>query len=248
LDYIEAHIPGAIYVHLDKALSAPIVAGKTGRHPLPSPEYAAEFFANCGIGEKTQVVAYDAAGGAVAAVRAWWMLKWLGHEAVAVLDGGWQKWQREGRTVSSKMESRSSIKFKPQVRTDLSVDVASVQKMIDDPGSCLLDSRSADRYRGENETIDPVAGHIPGAVSAPYQDNLKPDGTFRSPEELRERFQSLIGETPVDEVVFYCGSGVTAIHNILAVAHAGLGMPKLYPGSWSEWITDPERPISTEQS
>lgn len=242
-EYILAHIPGAVYVHLDRHLSAPVIPKKTGRHPLPDPDQAASFFAQIGIGDETQVVVYDAAGGASAAGRAWWMLRWLGHEAVAVLDGGWIKWRGEDRPTQSGVEIHSPRQFRAALNSKMTVDAEEVESIIHRTDFRLLDSRSADRYRGENEVIDPVAGHIPGALSLPYAENLNPDGTFRSREALNKRFQSAIGLIPVDQVVFYCGSGVTAAHNILAVAHAGLGMPRLYVGSWSEWIVDPGRPI-----
>jgi thiosulfate/3-mercaptopyruvate sulfurtransferase len=243
-DYIVAHIPGAVYVHLDLDLSGPVIPGKTGRHPLPDPRQAAATFSRIGVAEGMQVVVYDAAGGASAAVRAWWMLHWLGHEAAAVLDGGWQKWQGEGRPTVSGIETRKPASFNPVLHPELVVDAREVERLIKQPAPCLFDSRAVERYRGENETIDPVAGHIPGARSAPYSENLNPDGTLRSPEALRERFQTLIGDIPAAESVFYCGSGVTAIHNILAMAYAGLGMARLYAGSWSEWITNPQRPVA----
>lgn len=244
VDYILAHIPGAVYVHLNRDLSAPVLPGKTGRHPLPEPEQAASFFSRCGIGNEVQVVAYDAAGGASAAVRAWWMLRWLGHEAAAVLDGGWQKWLREQLPVSTGVETNPPRVFQWKLRPELVVGVHEVEAMAAQAQPGLFDSRAAERFRGENETIDPVAGHIPGAISLPYSENLNPDGTFKSPQELRDRFLTALGQTPVERAVFYCGSGVTAIHNILAVAYAGLGMPRLFAGSWSEWITDPRRPIA----
>jgi thiosulfate/3-mercaptopyruvate sulfurtransferase len=189
-----------------------------------------------------QVVVYDDAGGAYAA-RLWWMLRWLGHDAVAVLDGGWPKWQSEGRETREGVAIRSSRQFVPQVRSDLLSTTADVESLRLAAGNKLFDSRSAERYRGENETIDPIAGHIPGAISAPYPDNLNPDGTLRPLEVLRQRFTALLGDTPADHSVFYCGSGVTAAQNILALKHVGLGDAKLYAGSWSEWITDPKHPI-----
>jgi len=272
LDYRHEHIPGAIYAHLNEDLAGPIVPGHSGRHPLPSIEFAARKFSQWGIDRRVQVIAYDDAGGAMAA-RLWWMLRWLGHDGVAVLDGGWPRWRNEGRDVRNGVESRPTRSFVPQPRSDCLITTAEVETSLRSvplglrgaPSATkqsppdketasqtalavtstfkLLDSRTAERYRGENETIDPIAGHIPGAISAPYPDNLNPDGTFRSAAELRARFTALLGDTPADHTAFYCGSGVSAAHNLLALKHAGLGDAKLYVGSWSEWITDPQRPI-----
>lgn len=242
--YAQAHIPGAVYAHIEEDLSGPIVSGRTGRHPLPTVEALAQTFAQWGIGSRVQVVAYDDTSGSMAA-RLWWLLRWLGHDAVAVLDGGWPRWQQEGRETRSGTENRPPRTFTPHLRPELPVSASEVLTALHHPAYRLVDSRSADRYRGENETIDPVAGHIPGAVSAPYLDNLGPDGLFLAPEDLRARFQALLGDRPADHAIFYCGSGVTAAHNLLAVAHAGLGDARLYAGSWSEWITDPDRPIRT---
>jgi thiosulfate/3-mercaptopyruvate sulfurtransferase len=171
------------------------------------------------------------------------MLRWLGHEAAAVLDGGWQRWLQEGRPVKRGEETRPAQTFIPSPRPDLVAGAAEVEAARRDPDYRVFDARSAERYRGENETIDPVAGHIPGALSAPYQDNLTPDGVFRSKEALRRHYQSLLGDQPAERAIFYCGSGVTAAQGILALEHAGLGQARLYAGSWSEWITDPARPV-----
>jgi thiosulfate/3-mercaptopyruvate sulfurtransferase len=191
----------------------------------------------------TQVVAYDDLGGALAAARVWWMLRWLGHKAVAVLDGGWQAWQKAGYPIRPGVETYSAQVFVPRPYPELIISTAQVEAMRQDAAYRVFDARSADRFRGENETIDPVAGHVPGAVSAPYAGNLKPDGSFRPAARLRERYQRLLGEVPVEQAVFYCGSGVTAAHDILAMVYAGLGEGRLYAGSWSEWITDPKRPV-----
>jgi thiosulfate/3-mercaptopyruvate sulfurtransferase len=171
------------------------------------------------------------------------LLRWLGHEAVALLDGGWQEWVKQGLAVKSGIETRKPRIFVPHPRNDLIVSADEVEQMRKDPEYRVLDARSADRYRGENETIDPVAGHIPGAISAPYAENLNPDGTFRSDESLAERYKRLISGVPMHNVVCYCGSGVTATHDILALMKAGLGEARLYAGSYSEWITDPIRPV-----
>jgi thiosulfate/3-mercaptopyruvate sulfurtransferase len=244
-DYRREHIPGAIYAHLNEDLSGPIVPGVTGRHPLPAIKFTAARFSQWGIDGSTQVVAYDDIGGALAAARLWWMLHWLGHDAVAVLDGDWRKWKNEGRETRSGVESRSARSFVPQPRSDLLVSTDDVEAQLRDARFKLFDSRTAERYRGENETIDPIAGHIPGAISTPYPNNLNPDGTFRAAKELRADFTALLGDTPTDHTAFYCGSGVTAAQNILVLKHAGLGDAKLYAGSWSEWIADPRRPIET---
>jgi thiosulfate/3-mercaptopyruvate sulfurtransferase len=241
-DYAQAHIPGAIYAHLNEDLSGPIMPGITGRHPLPPIDALASTFSQWGIEQRVQVVAYDDSGGGMAA-RLWWLLRWLGHEAVAVLDGDWRTWQREDRVISSVLESRPTRSFVPQPRSDLLITTEEVESRLHGAGFRLFDSRTADRYRGENETIDPIAGHIPGAISAPYPYNLNLDGTFRSDDELRARFTALLGNTPAEHTAFYCGSGVTAAQNILVVKHVGLGDARLYAGSWSEWITNPQRPI-----
>jgi len=243
-DYLAAHIPGAVYAHVDDDLSSPIVLGVTGRHPLPPVEQVVETFSEWGISAGKQVVAYDDAGGALAAGRLWWMLRWLGHDATAVLDGGWGKWQFEGRSVQSGEEGRARREFFAQERPELIVNAEDVEAMLNDPTSLVIDARAAERYRGEIEPIDPVAGHIPGAISLPYEENMTPGGTFYLPGELRARYLGVIGDIQPENITFYCGSGVTAVHNILAMKHAGLGEAKLYVGSWSEWIADPERPVT----
>lgn len=241
--YRAGHIPGAVYAHLDRDLAGPVVPGDTGRHPLPEIAAFAQTLGGWGIGPGVQVVAYDDAGGAIAA-RLWWMLHWLGHEAAAVLDGGWQAWIAAGQPVRSGRETRTARSFTPHPRASMLADTEEVLRLRVEPAARLLDARSADRYRGENETIDPVAGHIAGAVSAPFAENLGPDGRFRAPDALRTRYESILGEAPPDAAVVYCGSGVTAAHDVLAMAHAGMNGARLYAGSWSEWITEPSRPIA----
>jgi thiosulfate/3-mercaptopyruvate sulfurtransferase len=242
-DYQAAHIPGALYAHLDDDLSGPVIAGQTGRHPLPDVETFTRRLSGWGIDGDVQVVAYDDANGGIAA-RLWWMLRWLGHEAVAVLDGGWAHWLKQELPARAGLESRSARRFKARPRPDMLVSTAAVETLSQNRQPVIFDSRTADRYRGENETIDPVAGHIPGAISAPYPENIGPNGLFLPRETLRIRFETLLGETPADQAVFYCGSGVTAAQNILALAHAGLGVACLYAGSWSQWISDPSRPVA----
>jgi len=259
-DYQQEHIPGALYVHLNEDLAGPVIPDVTGRHPLPTINLATERFSEWGIDQRVQVVVYDDVGGAYAA-RLWWMLRWLGHDAVAVLDGGWPKWKGEAREKRDGLAFRASRRFVPRPRPELLSTTEEIEALLRGarPSTSLrsaqdalltvtadfklFDSRTAERYRGANETIDPIAGHIPGAISAPYSDNLNPDGTFRSDEELHTRFTALLSDTPADHATFYCGSGVTAAQNILAVKHVGLGDARLYAGSWSEWITDPEHPI-----
>lgn len=243
-DYLQAHIPGAVYAHLNEDLSGQIIPGKTGRHPLPKPETFTQTLSSWGIDAKVQVVVYDDKGGAMAAARLWWLLRWVGHDAVAVLDGGWPQWQKNGYPVAISMETRKPRVFTSQVRNDLLFSSADVLKILRNPNFRLIDSRSADRYRGENETTDPIVGHIPGALSAPFAGNLSSDGLFLSPNDLNARFQDLLGDIPPERAVFYCGSGVTAAHNLLALAHGGLGDARLYAGSWSEWITHPDYPIT----
>lgn len=243
-EYQQSHIAGAIYASIDEDLSGPIIRGQTSRHPLPEVEVFVETLSRWGIDTSTQVVAYDASGGAMAA-RLWWMLRWLGHEAVAVLDGGWPKWQAEGRPVAAGTELAEPRQFTPRPRPELLAQADDVLNITDDPDFRLLDARSADRYRGENETLDPVAGHIPGARSLPFAGNLNKDGTFLPAATLRARYEAALAGAPAEQTIFYCGSGVTAAHNALAMAHAGLGEAKLYAGSWSEWIVEPERPVAT---
>jgi thiosulfate/3-mercaptopyruvate sulfurtransferase len=243
MDYEASHIPGAVYTHLDQDLSGPVIIGVTGRHPLPSVDKIADVFSRLGIDSSVQVVAYDDLGGALAAVRVWWLLRWLGHEAVAVLNGGWQAWLKQGFPVNDKIEANARRSFIPHPRNELIVSSEDVEWMRNDPNYRLLDARSADRFQGENEIIDPVAGHIPGAISAPYAGNLNPDGTFRPDDRLATRYKRLINGVPIDHVVCYCGSGVTAVHDILAMMMVGLGEARLYAGSYSEWITDPEHTV-----
>lgn len=247
-EYQASHIKGAAYAHLNRDLSGQIAPGKTGRHPLPQQAALVETFSRSGIDSTCQVVAYDEVSGHMAAARMWWLLKWAGHQAVAVLDGGLKRWIEAGYPSAAGVEERARRTFTPRFNSDLVFDAERVESIIGDQRFVVVDSRSADRYRGENETIDPVAGHIPGAVNAPFLSNLNDAGQFKSPADLKVRFDSLLGDRVARDVVFYCGSGVTAAHNVLAFAHAGKGIPRLYPGSWSDWITDPERPIAQGES
>ena len=245
--YLEGHIPNAQYAHLDKDLSGKIVPGRTGRHPLPSLVKATQRFSSWGIGDGVQVVLYDDRSGAIAA-RLWWMLRWLGHERVAVLDGGWNAWQERGHPVSQELPSTGPRVFKPRPQKGWTVDADYIQGRMQDEDFLLVDSRSANRFSGKDEPIDPVAGHIPGAANFPHTDLIEKDGYWLMPDEIEERFEALLGNDEADEVVFYCGSGVTACRNLLAYRHAGLGDAKLYPGSWSEWITDENRPVEKKDN
>ena len=241
-EYLVSHIPGAFYVHMSRDLSASHVVGKTGRHPLPSENDLIIKFSKMGIDNSMQVAIYDDAWGSYAA-RFWWMLRWLGHDSVAVIDGGWSSWIKEERPVSKELPTPEAKRFIASPRRKWTVTADEIDKNLNNPKTCLLDARSLQRFKGENENIDPVAGHIPSALSAPFTDNLDEKGKWKSSSELRQKFENLLNGSPAKEAVSYCGSGITACHNILAIYHAGLGNSLLYPGSWSEWITNPDRPI-----
>lgn len=241
--YSQAHIPGARFVHVDHDLSAPLT-GSNGRHPLPEPAKFVARLGALGIDNGKQVVAYDASGGAYAA-RLWWMLRWVGHETVAVLDGGWDAWTAAGQRVATEPPAFTPAHYAPSIRTDLARDAAALVPAQGKPTPLLIDARSPDRFRGENETLDPVAGHIPGAVNRFFRLNLDVDGRFKAAATLRADFDKALGAATPSDVVHYCGSGVTACHNLLAMEIAGLAGSRLYPGSWSEWIADRSRPVAT---
>lgn len=240
--YPESHIPGAVYAHLDRDLCG-LKTGRNGRHPLPEPAALADTLGRLAIGGDTQVVAYDQDSGMYAS-RLWWELRWIGHDAVAVLDGGFAKWIAERRPTASGVDRWPRRTFTANVRGDMIVSAADVETLRTRPDWRLIDARAPDRFRGENETIDPVAGHIPGAVNHFYLSNLTDRGTFKPPADLRRQLEGATGNTPGDRIVSYCGSGVTACHNLLALEQAGVHGAKLYPGSWSEWSSDPARPIA----
>jgi thiosulfate/3-mercaptopyruvate sulfurtransferase len=240
-EYRRAHVPGARFAHLDRDLAA-AKTGTNGRHPLPSPEQAAATFGRLGIGPASQVVAYDQQQGMYAA-RLWWMLRWLGHDAAAVLDGGFDKWSREGRPATAEVAQPRTAAF-PIRRVSAVADTATVLASLPEHSLVVVDARSPERHRGEAEPLDPVAGRIPGALNRPASQNLTTESTFKPAAELRADFERLLGGAPPDRVVHSCGSGVTACHNLLAMAIAGFGETKLYPGSWSEWCADPARPIA----
>lgn len=238
-EYARSHIPGARFLHLDRDLSAP-TTGKNGRHPLPDAQTFMRTLGAAGVDSSTQVVAYDAKIGVYAA-RLWWMLRWLGHANVAVLDGGYAKWIKEARPVTATIAQPAPAHFAGQPRA-ISVGVDEVMRSLGQPGRILVDARSPDRYRGENETLDPVGGRIRGSLNRFFRDNLDASGCFKPAADLRRAFADLLGKTPLDAVVHSCGSGVSACHNLLAMEIAGLSGSKLYPGSWSEWCSDPSRP------
>lgn len=239
--YREGHIPGARYAHLDRDLSG-AKTGQNGRHPLPTPAQMAERFGALGIGASTQVVAYDADTGMYAA-RLWWMLRFMGHDAVAVLDGGLARWVTEGHPVRGGEESGPTATFVGTPHDAWRLDAGAVAAALGDPAQVLVDARAEGRFRGENETLDKKAGHIPGARNYFFQRNLTADKTFKPVAELRQQWAETLGDTPPAQVVMYCGSGVTACHNLLALEHAGLSGARIFPGSWSEWSSDPDRPI-----
>ena len=240
--YAANHIPGAFFLDLDDDLSGP-KTGRNGRHPPPDPAALMSRLEACGVGNHTQVVAYDDANGMFAA-RLWWLMRWLGHHRVAVLDGGLQAWERDTRVLTERLPE-------PRPRTytlclqPYRVDVGTVQAHLGKPDMLLIDARSPDRFRGDNETLDPVGGHIPGAVNRYFRDNLGADGCFKQASVLREEFAALLRGIDPHSVVHQCGSGVTACHNLLAMEAAGLPGSRLYAGSWSEWCADPGRPVAT---
>lgn len=242
--YDSGHIPGARYVHLDQVLSAG-KTGRNGRHPLPSRETFAASMAAMGLAADMQVVAYDNAAGMYAA-RLWWMLRWAGHQAVAVLDGGIAAWKAAGHALGNDTPgapAQGSFRVKPPLVSTVSYD--EVKANIERQEFLVLDARAPDRFRGENETMDPIGGHIPGARNRLFKDNLGADGRFKSPAQLRQEFDALTGGRPAAQLVSQCGSGVTACHNLLAMEIAGLRGAALYPGSWSEWSAQPGAPIAT---
>ncbi|WP_233237625.1 sulfurtransferase [Bordetella sp. LUAb4] len=243
--YEQSHIAGARYLDNETELAAPRT-GKNGRHPLPERAALAALLASHGVTPNTLVVAYDASGGQFAS-HLWWMLRWLGHDRVAVLDGGWQAWSAAGLAVESGTgpqtdPAATSGGLTPRAALTEPVNADTVLANIAQPAFTVLDARAAARYRGEMEPIDPVAGHIPGALNRPNTDNLAADGRFKSPQELRKEFEAVLGKRAPDAIVHQCGSGITASHNLLAMEVAGLSGSRLYPGSWSEWVSDASRP------
>jgi thiosulfate/3-mercaptopyruvate sulfurtransferase len=242
--YASGHLPGAVFADIETVLSG----AKTdadgvflGRHPLPNKEALLDALRGFGIGDATQVVAYDAHGGMFAA-RLWWLLRWLGHEAVAVLDGGMAAWDAAGQPLTTEVRTRPRGALSVRAPFVPTVTVREVLDNLESGKRIVIDARAADRYRGENETIDPVGGHIPGAKNRFFKDNLGPDGRFKDAAQLREELGALIDDPAA--AIMQCGSGVTACHNLLALEVAGLPGAALYPGSWSEWVGDPARPVA----
>ncbi|MBC3870617.1 sulfurtransferase [Undibacterium oligocarboniphilum] len=242
--YAQGHLPGALFVHLDEQLSACSRDHDgifRGRHPLPDQQTFIQTLRSLGISDDTQVIAYDAHGGMFAA-RLWWMLRWVGHEAVAVLDGGITAWTAAGLPLSTDLSIPSAGTISQHPPLTVQVSIGDVLENLSSAAMTLVDARAADRYRGENETIDPVGGHIPGALNRFFKDNLQPDGTFKSPLQLSQEWSQLVADPA--RAIMQCGSGVTACHNLLALEVAGLCGAALYPGSWSEWCADPARPVA----
>ncbi|MEO8630511.1 MAG: sulfurtransferase [Betaproteobacteria bacterium] len=240
--YAQSHVPGARFAHTDHDLAAP-KNGRNGRHPLPEPERFTEWLGRNGVDASKQVICYDSAAGS-SATRLWWMLRWLGHDAVAVLDGGWEAWLRESLPVTAELPNIKPATFTARPREAM-VDANYVREHLNQSEMVLVDARSAERFRGETEPVDPVAGHIPGARNRLYKDNLGPDGRFKSPGVLKREFEILLQTASPSRVVHQCGSGISACHNVLAMEIAELPGSRLYPGSWSEWIADSSRPIAT---
>lgn len=239
--YADGHLPGAVHLHLDADLSGPMT-GSNGRHPLPDARRFAARMAELGVGDTSQVVAYDDAGGMYAA-RLWWLLRWIGHEPAAVLDGGLQAWLGAGLPLTQDMPDRVPATLTVRLR-EAAVDAGYVLEHLESSAMILIDARSPDRYRGENESLDPVAGHIPGASNRFFRDNLGAGGSFKAPAQLRAEFEAILAGCDPRHVVHQCGSGVTACHNLLAMEAAGLAGSRLYPGSWSEWCSDRRRPVA----
>lgn len=238
--YGKGHIPGAVFADLDHDLCGPIGPG-TGRHPLPDWDTFCAWLGRQGVSPQRTVVAYDDSHGAFAS-RLWWMLRCLGHARVAVLDGGFARWEREGRPTDAAVPAPQPDTYRARPDAAQLVPLEALLGHLDDPALLLVDARAGERYRGETEPIDPRAGHIPGAINVPYADNVNGDGTFLPPARLRERLLAAYGGVAPERTVHYCGSGVTACHNLLAQAVAGLPPGRLYAGSWSQWCADPQRP------
>lgn len=239
--YSEGHIPGARYIDLDKDLSSPITP-LTGRHPLPDFTTLANTLAESGVCSDSQVVVYDDCGGAMAG-RAWWLLRAMGHEAVAVLDGGFPAWSGAGLSATALVPESQIGNFSAKPEPEVIVTLQQLTEAASE--NTLVDARTPERFRGEQEPIDPVAGHIPGAINRPLQLNLNAEGCFKSAQQLKLEWSELLANTAADQIIHYCGSGVTACHNYLAMEIAGLSGSRIYAGSWSEWIRDPQRPVAT---
>jgi len=243
--YVKGHIPGARYADLNRDLSSPVTA-HTGRHPLPAPDVFAARLGELGVGDDTQVVAYDDANSSMAA-RLWWMLRWLGHEAVAVLDGGFKAWVAAGGAVESgeaATRTARTARFTPRVDPRAVLSTADLERALQAGTHLLVDARAAERFAGSVEPIDPVAGHVTGAVNHPFTANLGADGRFLPAAELERRWRERLAGKNAGQLIAMCGSGVTACHHLLSLEAAGIPGGRLYAGSWSEWIRDPRRPVA----
>ncbi len=240
--YAQSHIPGARFLHLDEDLSGP-KTGVNGRHPLPHPITFTLRLAALGADNSKQIVAYDASGG-VYASRLWWMMRWVGHAKVAVLDGGFDAWVKAKQPVTDTFPVLKPARYNPNPNPQLAVGANDIVAKPGNGAHCVMDARSPDRFRGENETLDPVAGHIPGAINRFFKLNLADDGRFKPADTLRQEFATLLSTQPPSAVIHQCGSGVTACHNLLAMEAAGLNGSRLFPGSWSEWVSDRKRPVA----
>lgn len=245
--YVEKHIPGAHFADLEKDLSGPVIPGKTGRHPLPEPDQLLAKLQALGVNADSQIVLYDDGPGAFAA-HAWWLLVWLGkRDGLYLLDGGLRAWREAGLPLDDKRPTSAPGTLQGNADDSLTIDAATLSSQLASPDLTLLDARALPRFLGEVEPIDPVAGHIPGAHCLPFTENLDTAGRFLSPNQLRTRFEQHLAGKSSDSLVAYCGSGVTACHNLFALCLAGYPLARLYPGSWSEWITDPQRPVARQR-
>lgn len=241
--YRDGHVPGAHFAAVESVMSG-VKTGKNGRHPLPEPTAVAEFFARHGVTRESTIVAYDDAGGLYAA-RLWWLARWIGFGGAKLLDGGWSKWTAEGRATTREVPTPKAVAVANVLAAGALVwSAVEVLGQLTDPTCALIDARAGERYRGEVEPMDPVAGHIPGALNRFYKANLNADQTFRPAAEIRREFEALIGGRASGRVGHQCGSGITACANIFAMEYAGLAGSKLYAGSWSEWVADPSRPVA----
>lgn len=245
--YDASHLPGSVYVDLGRSLSGK-KNGLNGRHPLPDAAVFAQYLANLGVNQDTLIVGVDAQGGLYGS-RLWWLARWVGHANVVVLDGGMAAWEKAGYTLTAAQPpARPLGNFKRSTSLAVSVELANMQAGLGRADRLIVDARAGDRFQGQNETLDPIAGHIPGAASRPVKDNLNDDGTFKAPEVLRAELSKLLGAHPAKDLVASCGSGVSACHLLLALELAGMSGGALYGGSWSEWSSQPNAPIETGPS
>ena len=242
----QGHIPNAQFADMDKDLASPM-SKTSGRHPLPDPSQFIEKLRNWGVNNNSQIICYDDISGAFAA-RMWWLLNWVGHKNVAVLDGGLEKWTAQGLPLETEVTQRSPGKFSGEPNKEMWVDVNFVKQQLEQRNIQLLDARSSERFTAIDQKTDPVPGHVPGAVNYPFAGNLNQQGVFLSANELSKRFATVFAEYQQDQIISMCGSGVTACHNLLSMNIAGFPTPRLYVGSWSEWIKDPDRGVATGET